>query len=134
MTGRSGDGQNRRAWPWVAGALVLLCCCCCPVSSQLSYMAGENLVTCAGRGDAKGVAFWVGFGVDVNSKTDEGTTAVQAAAGSGQYHIVEYLLSHGADPWIRDSNGQNAFDVARDFKSKEILSKWLHEHEFAAAP
>lgn len=81
-----------------------------------------------------GVAVWLGLGISKDFRTDEGLTAVKAAAGSGQYHIVEYLLSKGADPRIRDGNGENAFDVARDFKTKEILSKWLHEHEVAEAP
>ncbi len=92
------------------------------------------MVERASEGDMGGVAVWIGLGISKDFQTDEGRTAVRVAAASGQYHILEFLLTEGADPRIRDNNGLNAFDVARDFKTKEILSRWLNEHEGAQRP
>lgn len=41
-----------------------------------------------------------------------GSTALHLAACFGHLHVVQYLLDHGADPTIRDSQGRTPLDVA----------------------
>ena len=42
----------------------------------------------------------------------EGQTALFAAADLGWNHVVEHLIKRGADPTVRDAEGQTALDIA----------------------
>jgi len=44
--------------------------------------------------------------------TNEGMTALHAAAQSGRVELVRYLLAKGANPAIVDSNGRKPIDLA----------------------
>lgn len=38
-----------------------------------------------------------------------------------QMAIIQSLLTHGADPWFSDNNGENAFDMARRIERHDII-------------
>ena len=49
---------------------------------------------------------------DVNDQTDTKTTLLMNACANGNYALVEYLLSIGADTTLTDDNGKTAYDIA----------------------
>jgi ankyrin repeat protein len=46
---------------------------------------------------------------------------MRAAAG-GHVDVVRALLEAGADPTLRDANGRNAADLARQFGYADVLA------------
>ena len=48
-------------------------------------------------------------------KLPEGSTPLHAAAKSSSIEIFEYLLLHGADPFISNVDKNDAFDIAYQF-------------------
>ncbi len=70
-------------------------------------------------------------GADVNSalisKTAAGWTALLFAVVNGDYDLVKYLLSHGANVNHTSDEGSTALSLARQEKYKEIISL-LKEH------
>ena len=52
-------------------------------------------------------------GADVNAVANDGTTALMLAAKNAKLDVVEYLLSHGAEPSHKDAAGSTALDQAK---------------------
>lgn len=59
---------------------------------------------------------------EINSKNNEGKTAVIIAAEYGYSMIVEILLRNGADSEIKSNEGKTALDYAKKWKHKEIIN------------
>jgi ankyrin repeat protein len=55
-------------------------------------------------------------GADPNAKQHVGYTALHEAAVKGNEALIALLLSHGADPKIRNDEGTSAADLARNNK------------------
>jgi len=53
--------------------------------------------------------------------SDAKWTPLQAAAKEGQSDSVRLLLAYGADPSVRDADGQTALDIARSKEHGEIV-------------
>lgn len=54
-------------------------------------------------------------GSEVNTQgTLEGFTALMTAAAEGQLEVVRLLLEHGADPELKDKDGDTALSFARE--------------------
>ncbi|MBV7328478.1 ankyrin repeat domain-containing protein [Chloroflexi bacterium TSY] len=53
-------------------------------------------------------------GADVNAEQQSNFTPLLGAAHNGQLEMVKLLLSHGADREVQKSDGQTAYDVARE--------------------
>jgi hypothetical protein len=53
----------------------------------------------------------------------DGCTALMSAAGDGSVDIVDLLMKAGANPSLKDSWGQTATDLARDFAEKSIATR-----------
>lgn len=86
----------------------------------------EPLHEAAGLGDVPGVAAALSAGVDVNALLD-GQTALHVAAAAGQVAVVRFLVTRGADSFLRDEDGhvarwlaleQGHADVARVFAER----------------
>lgn len=52
-------------------------------------------------------------GAKVNHAAKDGSTALHLAAFGGSVGVVRALLSGGADPWLKDSEGRRASDLAQ---------------------
>src|SRR5215210_6360201 len=63
----------------------------------------DGLFSAARRGDAKAVADLLDQGVDVNSKTAYGATALHFAADKGHVEVVRLLLQRKANPNAADT-------------------------------
>jgi len=61
-------------------------------------------------------------GVDGNSKTSSGRTALMAASFSGNVHIVKALLAYGVDVNIADNLGTTALMDAVVFGNEDIVN------------
>lgn len=61
-------------------------------------------------------------GVDGNSKTSSGRTALMAASYSGNVHIVKALLAYGVDVNIADNLGTTALMDAVVFGNEDIVN------------
>jgi len=70
-----------------------------------------ELIQLASRGEVAAVEALLQRGVDVNSRTKEGWTALMEAAYQGQRATVELLLSHGAQIDTRNDSGATALYV-----------------------
>jgi ankyrin repeat protein len=64
-------------------------------------------------------------GIDVNSKDEFGSTALQYAIAQKQIQAVELLLELGADVTIQDANGLTALHYAIEFKLPVVLEALL---------
>ncbi|MNY85739.1 Ankyrin repeat protein [compost metagenome] len=49
-------------------------------------------------------------GADINARSDDGKTALIRAVIHKQENVVSFLLSQGADPYIKDKEGKTASD------------------------
>ena len=59
---------------------------------------------------------------EINSKNNEGKTALIIAAEYGYTKIVEILLHNGADVALKSKEGKTALDYAKKWKHKEIIN------------
>ncbi|MDD3603690.1 MAG: ankyrin repeat domain-containing protein, partial [Kiritimatiellae bacterium] len=67
-------------------------------------------------------------GVDVNSTSDLGETALMAAVQKGLTDNVQWLLSRGADATLKDNSGKTAEDYTKDPKILEALRRSREEN------
>lgn len=67
-------------------------------------------------------------GADVNAAQHGGYTALHAAAQNGDRAMVDLLLSSGADPTFRSTDGRDAASFARDKGHKEIVGLFTEAH------
>lgn len=68
------------------------------------------------------VDFFLQRDAKINAPTDQGNTALMIAAMNGCTNNVKLLLSHGADPKLKDIFGFIALDFAKRNNYKEIIS------------
>lgn len=62
-----------------------------------------------------------GFSIDINTKNDDGLTALQIAAMQGKdVNIIKYLISIGADKTIKTDFDESVYDLASE---NELLNK-----------
>jgi hypothetical protein len=61
-------------------------------------------------------------GIGINEVADKktGKTPLMLAVESGDSELIIYLLERGADPSLRDTNGENALDLAKRLHSTSI--------------
>jgi hypothetical protein len=78
----------------------------------------EELFTAAKRGDVKAVQALLDAGVDVQSKSPYGATALHFAADKGHVEVVKVLLQHKSDP--------NAADTF--YKATPLMWASMHNH------
>lgn len=59
-----------------------------------------------------------------------GDTPLMIAVKHHNYYLIQYLLDHGADPRIKNYEGDDTFDVIRfdDEESRRILETWGNTH------
>ncbi|KAG4098375.1 hypothetical protein H8356DRAFT_1672902 [Neocallimastix lanati (nom. inval.)] len=82
-----------------------------------------NLLEAASLGNLKAVKFYVNAGVNVNGQHQMNKyTPLHWAVTRGHTSVVQYLLSNGADPTIKNAKGE----IPADLSKTEEMSKILH--------
>lgn len=69
------------------------------------------------------VSYLVDAGAHVDDRDDRGRTALMTAAEGNHADIVRLLLSHGADPSLRDKAGKSAADLTTLSALREELTR-----------
>ena len=88
----------------------------------------ENLTPlhfACGDGNEELVKFFLDKGVDVNSNTDDGPTALMTACINENTNIVQMLIDNGANINWKDSDGVTAINQASFREKPEIVSLLL---------
>lgn len=83
---------------------------------------GKDLFAAAIGGKLDRTEALLAQGIDVNSKTGSGRTALMAASFNGNSRIVKALLAYGADVNLADSVGTTALMDALVFGNEEIVN------------
>lgn len=80
--------------------------------SVLKTDSEEQLIYAAIRGNVDQVKDYLEKGVDVNSSTDDGITALIGAASEGKYSVCKLLIEKGANLNLKQQNGLTALHVS----------------------
>ena len=92
-----------------------------PWAHSSPQLKGEALVRDADGGDLREITLIVQGGGDVNWQLEPtGLTPLMAAASADHLDVVRFLIEHGADPSLTDSNGRTALDRARSFGANDV--------------
>jgi ankyrin repeat protein len=83
---------------------------------------GQDLFAAARMGKLERTEALLAQGIDVNSKTAGGRTALMAASFSGNVQIVKSLLAYGADVSLADNSGATALMDALVFGNEDIVN------------
>ena len=59
---------------------------------------------------------------------DSGTAALNYAVMRGDVEIVKVLLENGADPYVENDLGMNAFDIGNNAGPFPSVNRALQEH------
>lgn len=89
------------------------------------FMLEEDMILAAAVGNAERVQTLLSLHVDPNATTEDGSSALLFAAGNSRRQVVELLLAHGADPLLRNHDGESPLDVAQESEIKNILKAAL---------
>lgn len=82
--------------------------------SKYPYLdAPDALVIAAGCGDGRLVDYLLESGHDINTRDEEGRTALYVAVDETYYGLAIDLLGRGADPNIPDNQGDAPLDIAK---------------------
>lgn len=81
--------------------------------ARINREGWSPLLYAAGGPESKVVAFLMGRGADIESRSPNGTTALMMAARYGAEESVDLLLARGADPRRRNEQGLDAAAFAR---------------------
>jgi outer membrane protein assembly factor BamB len=104
------------------------------MSSIILLVAGQagaaesftELMTAAYKGDSKAIEALLAKGAPINQKTHYGATALWFAAYKGHVEAAKVLLSHKADPSVRDSVwGETPLSMAVDAGKVELVKALL---------
>lgn len=63
----------------------------------------------------------------VQTPTADGVLPLNEGARPGKYRVVRGLIYNDADPRARDGNGQQAIELARDPRIRDLIAAWT-EH------
>ena len=74
-----------------------------------------------GDGNEELVKFFLDKGVDVNSNTDDGPTALMTACINENTNIVQMLIDNGANINLKDSDGDTALTKAIEYENTDIV-------------
>ncbi|NUR32729.1 MAG: ankyrin repeat domain-containing protein, partial [Gemmatimonadaceae bacterium] len=111
----------------IAASLVLLCplnlrAQSGPWAHSSPQLKGEALVRDADGGDLREMRLIVQGGGDVNWQlSPTGLTPLMAAASADHLEVVQFLIEHGADPSMRDSNGFPALERAQRYGANDVV-------------
>ena len=85
--------------------------------------SGCNSLHCAAMGAI--IETLLSSGLDINSRSNDGTTPLMMAAATGQEKTVDLLLSKGADPHLKNFMGRNLLHAAAEGGNSSIVMRAL---------
>lgn len=89
--------------------------------AEVDFYGWPPITYAAFNGHAEIVEYLIKKGADINTKTENGSTALYLAARNGHVAVVKLLLGHEADPKIANQNDETAVDAAIKGNHTEIL-------------
>ena len=93
-------------------------------NSGKDTLNSKQLVNAVLDGNFEKVQLLLKKGVDINSKDEDGDTALMIASSEGHLEIVKLLLLRkGADVNIKNNDGKTALDLAKTKEIKDLLRK-----------
>jgi ankyrin repeat protein len=81
----------------------------------------EEFLKACRDGDLKKVKQLLKEGVDVNTKDEDGWTALMYACLKGEKKVAEFLIEKGVDVNAKDKNGRTALMIAKENGYDEIF-------------
>jgi ankyrin repeat protein len=99
------------------------------VEVLLSHKANVKLTDSLGRtplhrvNDQEVARLLLRAGIDINARDQNGSTWLHWAASSRVMYslsMVEFMLSNGANPKLKDNSGKTAAQIARQFKKPDL--------------
>lgn len=82
----------------------------------------DQLYHAAGKGDLAGVRQLIAAGTDVNAKSGDGSQALNAAAVYNQHDVIKLLLAHGANPNVRNKEGDTPLVCATKYAGGDPIT------------
>lgn len=81
-----------------------------------------EIMICAADGELSRIKELVSFGIDVNSRSKLGTSALMYAVKNNHREVVEFLLEAGADANLTSRKGASALSIATKFQYGDLIS------------
>ena len=81
----------------------------------------ETIQTAAGDGDLEAVKRFIANGKSVNDQDGNGYSALHAACSYGQVEVAKYLLDNGAEPCLRDEDGDSPLHMCESPECAKLL-------------
>ncbi|RIA91204.1 ankyrin repeat-containing domain protein [Glomus cerebriforme] len=86
-------------------------------------MSDNNIWVAAGNGDIQRVTELIRSGISPNSRDSNGYTPLAAATSYNHIDLIDFLISEGADVNIRDNDNDTPLYVAENVKvAQKLLS------------
>lgn len=68
--------------------------------------------------------------MDINIRDINGNTPIIKASRVGNKDLVSFFLKCGADPEIKNKEGENAIDLAKNDITKSLLVNFINKSEY----
>lgn len=68
--------------------------------------------------------------MDINVRDINGNTPIIKASRDGNKDLVSFFLKWGADPEIKNNEGENAIDLAKNNIIKSLLVNFINKSEY----
>lgn len=104
--------------------VALVICTCLSLIFSVNVSAHAQLARAAEKGQIDEITQLLEQGIDVNSRLNDGTTALHWAVLRDQQESVSLLMEAGADPLVLNRNGISPLFLAAQNGNKKIVS-WL---------
>lgn len=80
-----------------------------------------ELMVVSANGDLARINELLSFGADVNSKSNNNSTALMFAARNNYLEVVKLLVKHGADINAKNDKGSTAISIANFYEHKNVV-------------
>lgn len=92
------------------------------LENQIENEGLTEIMICAANGELSRIKELVSFGIDVNSRSKLGTSALMYAVKNNHREVVEFLLAAGADANLTSKKGASALSIATKFQYGDLIS------------
>ena len=87
----------------------------------MQHMYEKLFFKYAKEGNLKGIRECLTMGIYINIRNEYNATPLYIASQHRQYHIVEYLIKAGADPYLVTDSGRNILDIVYLYEYYDII-------------